>query len=109
MPSGGPGDSPLTDILHWRRPVFSLAVDSLIAELAELWGNVFGLEEFLSERTILWMEHSGAELARAEEELIAKRDELHSAAKANGWDMEGLDARIKAQGQAVAAAWEGSR
>jgi hypothetical protein len=27
----------MLDILRWRRPVYSLVVDSLIAELAELW------------------------------------------------------------------------
>jgi hypothetical protein len=107
MPSGGPGDEPLTDILRWGRPVYSLTIDSLIAELAELW-NAPRLEEFLMERKILWMDRSEADLARAEGLLAAKRDELYRAARANGWDMPGLDARIKARREAVAAAWNQS-
>jgi hypothetical protein len=66
------------------------------------------LEEFLMERKILRMERIEAELARAEGLLIAKRDELYSAAMANGWDMPGLDARITARRKAVAAAWNQS-
>jgi hypothetical protein len=38
MPAGGPGDEPLIDILRWRRPVYSQAADTLIAELVELGG-----------------------------------------------------------------------
>jgi hypothetical protein len=40
MPDGSPGDEPLIDILRWRRPVYSMAVDSLIAELVELWDGL---------------------------------------------------------------------
>ena len=108
MPSGGPGDSPLADILRWRRPVYSLAVDTLIAELVELWGERTPLEEFLRERSILWMNSSGTELARAEAVLTAKRVELYRAAKTRGWDMKGLDSRIEGQREAVAATWNQS-
>jgi hypothetical protein len=37
VPAGGPGDEPLVDIVHWRRPVYSQQLDELIAELMELW------------------------------------------------------------------------
>jgi hypothetical protein len=81
-----------------------LAVDSLIAELAELWDGA-SLESFLKNRRILSMDRSHSELARAESELVAKRDELHRSAVASGWDMASMDARINAQREAVAVAW----
>jgi hypothetical protein len=104
VPAGSPGDEPLIDILRWRRPVYSAAVDSLVAELAELWDGL-SLETFLKDQRILWMDRSQSELARAEAQLAAKRDELYGLAKASGWDMASLDARIKAQREAVALAW----
>ena len=105
MPAGGPGDGALIDIVHWRRPVYSPQVDSLIAEIAELWGGL-ALETFLRDQRILWMKRSDGELARAERVLIAKRDELYESAVARGWDMESVDERIKAEREAVAAAWK---
>jgi hypothetical protein len=104
VPAGSPGDEPLIDILRWRRPVYSLVVDSLVAELAELWDGA-SLESFLKDQRILWMDRSHGELARAEAELAAKRDELYRSAEASGWDMSSMDKRITAQREAVAAAW----
>jgi hypothetical protein len=104
MPSGGPGDEPLVDILRWRRPVYSQRIDSLIAELAEL-SDGLAVEEFLSSQGILWMRETPAELDRAEALLGAKREELYRAARERGWDMEGIDSRINRQRRAVAAAW----
>jgi hypothetical protein len=107
MPSGGPGDGEVMDILLWRRPVFSLRIDSLIAELAELSG-AFKLEDFLREHGILRVKPSDPEKARFEAALSAKRDDLYRSATASGWDMEDLDSRIKAQREAVAGAWNQS-
>jgi hypothetical protein len=108
VPAGSPGDEPLIDILRWRRPVYSLAVDSLIAELAELWDGL-SLETFLKDQRILWMDRSQGELARAEALLAAKRDELYRSAKAGGWDMASMDERINSQRRAVAVAWSQER
>lgn len=104
MPAGGPGDEPLVDILHWRRPVYSQSVDVLVAELAELW-DVPRLEEFLRKHRILWMERTPSRLERAESVLATKRDELYASALERGWDMESLDERIAAQRRAIANAW----
>ena len=106
MPAGGPGDDPVLDIRHWRQPVYSLAVDSLIAELAELWDGLH-VRDFLGSQNILWMERTESELTRAESALQTKRDELYSSAQARGWDMESLDGRIKAEREAVATTWKG--
>jgi hypothetical protein len=108
MPSGGPGDDPILDITHWRQPVYSPTVDSLIAELAELWGSQVRLEDYLDEQHIRWMQLTDVELVRAESILSAKRDDLYRTGKASGWDMDDLDSRIKAQREAVAAAWKQS-
>ena len=35
MASGGPGDHPLTDILHYKLPVFSAEIDALVVEVAK--------------------------------------------------------------------------
>jgi hypothetical protein len=104
MPAGGPGDEPIVDILRWRRPVYSPAVDSLIAELVELWGGL-NVEGYLKEHRILRVKPSGPQLAAAEELLAAKRNELYRSARTNGWDMQSLDARLQAQRQAVDDAW----
>jgi hypothetical protein len=104
MPAGGPGDEPLVDILRWRRPVYSLVVDGLIAELAELWDGT-SLEAFLNAQRILWMRRTPDDLAHAEIVLAKKRDELYEDALARGWEMEDLNTRIEAQRKAVAAAW----
>jgi hypothetical protein len=101
VPAGGPGDEPILDILRWRRPVYSRAVDSLIAELVELWGGL-NVEGYLNEHRNLM---GGPQLAAAEELLAAKRNELYRSARTNGWDMESLDARLQAQRQAVDNAW----
>lgn len=108
MPSGGPGDNPVADIVQWRRPVYSLSVDTLISELAELL-NGNALESFLRDEQILWITRSEAELTRAEGALIAKRDEQYEWAQRSGWDMELMDERIKAQREAVAAAWKNNK
>jgi hypothetical protein len=39
VPAGGPGDSPITDIVTYRLPVFSPEVDLLIAEIVALGGE----------------------------------------------------------------------
>ena len=39
MANGRKGDHPLTDILVWKIPVFSPAVDALIAEIVQLGGR----------------------------------------------------------------------
>lgn len=52
------------------------------------------------------MKPTDADLVRAERLLVTKRDELYQSAKAKGWDMEDMDERIKAQREAVAAAWK---
>lgn len=108
VPAGGPGDEPLIDILRWRRPVYSLAVDSLIAELSELCGGL-SVEVLLREHRILWMDRSKADLTRAEALLAAKRDELYRSARASGWDMSSLDERINSQRKAVAGTWSQDR
>lgn len=105
VPSGGPGDNPVADILRWRRPVYSQSVDILIAELAELLNGI-AVEDFLRDERILRMKRSDAELTRAEGVLVAKRDELYQSAAASGWDMDDMDERINAQRDAVAAAWK---
>lgn len=104
VPAGGPGDEPLIDILRWRRPVYSLVVDSLIAELAELCSGP-SLEALLKDQRILWMDRGSDELSRAQALLAAKRDELYRSAKASGWDMASLDERMSAQRAAVVQAW----
>ena len=104
MPSGGPGDHPVPDIVHWRRPVYSLEVDTLIAELSELL-DAPRLEEFLDGQRITWMDPAVDELARAQTALAAERDRLYRSAQARGWDMESMDRRMSAQREAVAAAW----
>jgi hypothetical protein len=107
MPAGGPGDEPLADILRWRRPVYTQEIDSLIAELAELW-NGPSLESYLTEHnTVLWTDTRGPRLAEVEALLVSKREELYESAKTRGWDMQSLDARLAAQRQAVEKAWTG--
>ena len=39
MPNGRKRDHPITDIVHWKIPVFSPAVDALIAEIIRLGGQ----------------------------------------------------------------------
>jgi uncharacterized protein YukE len=106
MPAGGPGDEPLVDILRWRRPVYTQEVDSLIAELAELW-NGPSLESYLTEHDILWTNGRDSRLPEVEALLVSKREELYESAKTRGWDMQSLDARLAAQRRAVEEAWTG--
>jgi hypothetical protein len=95
----------MVDILRWRRPVYSRSVDSLIAELVELWGGS-NVDSFLKEHGIRSMVPSGPRLAATETLLAAKRRELYESARVRGWDMESLDIRLQAQRQAIEDAWD---
>jgi hypothetical protein len=108
MPAGGPGDEPLPDILRWRRPVYSQAADTLIAELVEL-GGVQSAQDILERFGPLPERRTGEELASVEALLEAKRDELLRHAHESGWDMESLASRIEVQRRAVAGAWTEDR
>jgi hypothetical protein len=109
MPAGGPGDEPLIDILRWRRPVYSQAVDTLIAELVEL-GGVQSVEDVLERLGTIPTQPTREELTTLEALLEAKRDELLGHAEVSGWDMESMASRIDTQRRAVAQTWtEGRR
>jgi hypothetical protein len=104
MPAGGPGDEPLLDILRWRRPVYSQAVDTLIAELVEL-GGVQSAEDVLERLGTIPTQPTREELTTLEALLEAKRDELLGHAEVSGWDMESMASRIETQRRAVAQTW----
>jgi hypothetical protein len=79
MANGNKGDHPLTDILHWKRPVFSPTADSLIAEIVQL-GGTSELERSFN------LFHPPA-INDFESELLRMRDSLKSAAKERGWEV----------------------
>jgi hypothetical protein len=108
MPAGGPGDEPLIDILRWRRPVYSLAADTLIAELVELGGEQ-SAQGVLDSFGALPTQPTRDDLTAIEASLAAKRDELLRHAEESGWDMESMASRIETQRRAVALAWTDDR
>lgn len=91
--SGGPGDHWLTDLLSWHLPAFGDPQDQLILQIVQLGGQR-ALEqppwlELLSRSWPRWHPSgdSAVELAALIAPLTALRDELRTAAIANGWEV----------------------
>jgi hypothetical protein len=84
MPSGGPGDHPLTDILRFNLDVYSKTCDSLIREISK-FVSVDDLFEMFD-----WFNISPDSKSNVEEfelHLKAKLNELKEKAKNDGWEI----------------------
>lgn len=79
MANGKPGDHPLTDILYYKLPTFSPAIDNLIREIVALGG-----ERELETKLNLF---SPPPLDVFEAQLRAMRDHLKQEAKERGWEV----------------------
>lgn len=96
--ANGPGDDPIIDIVMYRLPVFSPAVDVLIAEIVALggrreieerygafyWGSPSFKHELDSLRPMRPMRPT------VEDELLAIRGRLEREGRAGGWEVDRL-------------------
>ena len=81
MTAGGPGDHPLSDIIHWRRPVYGEATDALIRKIASLCSD--------RELDDWWRRELGwnATPALAAEKSKARYEDLWRRAQQSGWEL----------------------
>jgi len=79
MPNGRKHDNPITDIIHWKIPVFSPTADALIAEIVRLGG-----EKQLESAFNLF---SPPPLDHLEPGLRQMRDRMLAEAKERGWEV----------------------
>jgi hypothetical protein len=79
MPNGKHGDHPITDILKWKRRVFSEKIDGLIVEIVELGGR-----KELEDSFNLFAPPPSLEFERLLEDI---RDRLLHDARARGWEV----------------------
>jgi len=81
MANGTRGDHPVSDILDYRLPVFSEAIDGLVRQVAE----------YVSRERLwdLFPWFSPPPLPEFEAQLQAKLDELRADAMARGWEPKG--------------------
>ena len=82
MAAGGPGDAPLTDILHYKIPVYGEEADELIRKISALSG---------ARETIDWWESKIGWAAKPEDALIQARiryPEVLKRAKDSGWELK---------------------
>ena len=81
MSAGGPGDHPLTDILHWNEPVYDADTDALIRKI----GALCSPNELQAwwEREIGWV----GSPTLAAQKAAARYDELVLRAKESGWEL----------------------
>jgi hypothetical protein len=79
MANGRKGDHPITDIVHWKIPVFSPTADALIAEIIRLGG-----QKELEGAFNLFQPPA---LAQFEPGLQQLRDRLLADAKDRGWEV----------------------
>lgn len=77
--NGKPGDDPITDIVKWKRLVFSKRADELITEIVEL-----GAEQELKGTFNLF---HPPPLDSFEISLRAMRDRVLSDRKKRGWEV----------------------
>jgi hypothetical protein len=80
MASGGPGDHPLTDILHYKLPVFSEEIDALVVEVAKY------LPRDRLEKLVNWF--SPPEPQEFRDLLESMAADLKAEARARGWEVE---------------------
>jgi len=79
MANGKPSDHPLTDILHWKLPVYGAETDALIRSIATLCSS--------NELYAWWNEEIGwgGDAALAAQNSRVPYDELLWLAKRSGW------------------------
>ncbi len=79
MTMGGPGDHPISDILHFNLPRYSSKIDNLIKEIAKY------LPEYSIDTLMNWF--SPPPLDEMEAILSQKLKELRASAQKDGWDV----------------------
>lgn len=104
MPNGKPYDHPLTDITDHRLPVYTLAVDTLVAEIYSL-GALDEVDReipdiFRYDRRLGHGEPMPEEVVR---QLQAIRDEAEKRVRATGWEP---GPRLIAIREEMRAVWE---
>jgi hypothetical protein len=78
--NGKPGDDPILDITHYKRPVFSPTIDGLIVQIVDLGGRL--------ELEVKLVNLASAPLQELEAELRALRDKYKQNARQQS---EGVD------------------
>ncbi len=86
MVNGKPGDHPITDILYWKREVYSAETDELIRSIAALCSS--------NELYTGWNEEIGwcGDAALAAQKSSVRCNELLLRAKRSGWELPEADA-----------------
>ena len=85
MPAGGAGDAPLTDILHYKLPVYGEEADELIRKISVLSG---------ARETNDWWETKIGWVAKPQDALIQARirhAEIVQRATASHWELPDLN------------------
>jgi len=102
MPNGNLHDGPYSDVVFWQRRVFSVEMDTLLAEIATLSdAGLESLSEDLAYRLLMADPSFGDEitpevLAALESDVQALRDQRLAEAHARGLDPEARLAPIRA-------------
>jgi hypothetical protein len=79
VPNGKPGDSPITDVVVWKKEVFGERTDSLIREIDEFTSDYGVFDPFEPVEDILWAaDHDRTREVELYEALVALRDRLRN-------------------------------
>jgi hypothetical protein len=93
VPNGKPGDHPLTDLIHWKSPVYGEPVDSLLREVLQLGGeSILDRSPWLERLWDLWPRWTrdavkDGEIAALVEPLTQLRNRLRTEAIERGWEI----------------------
>lgn len=95
MAAGGPGDDPITDIVTYRLPVFSPAVDQLVAEIVALGGRReldgrYGAFYWGPPSFVHRLDSLRPMPADLEGELVEVRNRLECEGRDGGWEVDRL-------------------
>jgi hypothetical protein len=86
MPNGKPGDHPFTDIIYYRRPVYSPDIDDLVRELAKL-SDTRGQQELADMLFREYNEFAKPDLTKLQQILASMRDQRRADAERRGWEL----------------------
>jgi hypothetical protein len=104
VPNGNPHDNPYSDVVFWKRRVFSVELDTLLAEIHALHeGREHPIPEDLADQLLLadpsldGPAPAANVIATLQAEVQTWRDRRRAEATARGMDTESVLAPIRAE------------
>lgn len=86
MPNGKPGDNPYTDIVHWKKDIYSPLAANLVREIAKLTDDR-GRDRLADLLITEYDTFSRPDVARLERVLTEMRDQAQQEARERGDDV----------------------